>query len=99
MNVVSSYPFGDMLAQYVTDAQGRTGLRLLPADRAGEALEKEVAAEPLAQIHALGDHLANGYGNGHTMAMTSSSDRMRLCGQEKQGDTVVTTLAESPASL
>ena len=94
MNITGAYTLGDMLVQYVTDAQGRTGLRLLPADRAAEVLEKEGTAEPLAQLHARGDHLANGYGNGHTLAMTSASDRMRLIRQEKQGDTIVTTLAD-----
>ena len=67
---------------------------LLPASRSGDVLDKEWAVESLVQCHARGDHLPNGYGNGHTLATSTATARMKLAGQERQGDTIVTTLAD-----
>ena len=94
MNTYREYCLGDMLARYVTDEQGHTGLMLLPASRSADVLDKKWAVESLVQCHARGDQLPNGYGNGHTMATSTATARMKLAGQEQQGDTIVTTLAD-----
>ena len=94
MNTYHEYRLGDMLARYVTDEQGHIGLMLLPASRAADGLDKKWAVESLVQCHARGDQLPNGYGNGHTMATSTATARMKLAGQERQGDTIVTTLAD-----
>ena len=94
MNTYREYRLGDMLARYVTDEQGHIGLMLLPASRAADRLDKKWAVESLVQCHARGDQLPNGYGNGHTMATSTATARMKLAGQERQGDTIVTTLAD-----
>ena len=94
MNTYHEYRLGDMLACYVTDEQGHIGLMLLPARRAVDRLDKKWAVESLVQCHARGDQLPNGYGNGHTMATSTATARMKLAGQERQGDTIVTTLAD-----
>lgn len=94
MNTYREYRLGDMLACYVTDEQGHIGLMLLPARRAVDRLDKKWAVESLVQCHARGDQLPNGYGNGHTMATSTATARMKLAGQERQGDTIVTTLAD-----
>ena len=94
MNTYHEYRLGDMLARYVTDEQGHIGLMLLPASRAADRLDKKWAVESLVQCHARGDQLPNGYGNGHTMATSTATARMKLAGQEQQGDTIVTTLAD-----
>ena len=94
MNTYHEYRLGDMLARYVTDEQGHIGLMLLPASRAADRLDKKWAVESLVQCHARGDQLPNGYGNGHTMATSTATARMKLAGQERQGDTIVTTLAD-----
>ena len=94
MNTYHEYRLGDMLARYVTDEQGHIGLMLLPARRAVDRLDKKWAVESLVQCHARGDQLPNGYGNGHTMATSTATARMKLAGQERQGDTIVTTLAD-----
>ena len=64
MNTYREYCLGDMLARYVTDEQGHTGLMLLPASRSADVLDKKWAVESLVQCHARGDQLPNGYGNG-----------------------------------
>ena len=94
MNTYREYRLGDMLARYVTDEQGHIGLMLLPASRAADRLDKKWAVESLVQCHAREDQLPNGYGNGHTMATSTATARMKLAGQERQGDTIVTTLAD-----
>ncbi|MDD6050934.1 MAG: alpha-galactosidase [Clostridiales bacterium] len=94
MKTYSEYHLGDMLARYVTDEAGHIGLMLIPANRACDVLEKPWAVESLVQCHARGDQLPNGYGNGHTMATSTATARMKLCGQERQGGTIVTTLAD-----
>ncbi len=94
MKMLCEYSLGDMLARYVTDEQEHVGLMLLPASRSGDVLDKEWAVESLVQCHARGDQLPNGYGNGHTLATSTATDRMKLAGQERQGDTIVTTLAD-----
>ena len=94
MKLFSEYHLGDMLARYVTDEKGHVGLMLIPASRAADVLDKQWAVESLVQCHARGDQLPNGYGNGHTLATSTATARMKLAGQERQGGTIVTTLAD-----
>lgn len=94
MTVLNQYHFGDMLLRYVTDDRGRVGMLLIPAAREADVLEKQWAVEPLVQLHARGDQLPNGYGNGHTLATTPASDRMVLESQQQSGSTVETVLTD-----
>ncbi len=94
MKPASEYLFGDMLLTYLTDEQGRISMRLIPSALREKVLRKAYDAEPLAQIHARGDHLPSGYGNGHTLACTAASDAMKPVSQERNGNTVVTTLSD-----
>ena len=94
MTILNQYQLGEMLLQYHRNDKGQVGMCLIPAAREGELLEKDWAIEPLVQLHARGDQLPNGYGNGHTMAMTPASDRMTYVSQQQEGDTITTTLAD-----
>ncbi|MBE5815829.1 MAG: alpha-galactosidase [Clostridiales bacterium] len=94
MNILEQYTLGDMLLSYVADPQGRVGMQLIPAERAGDVLEKEWAAEPLVQLHAHGDQLPNGYGNGHTLATTPATDRMKPEARCTEGDAIITRLTD-----
>ena len=99
MNTYSEYRLGDMLARYVTDDAGHIGLMLMPFDRACNVLDKQWAVESLIQCHARGDQLPNGYGNGHTMAASAAVARMKLAGQERRGNTIVTTLEDDTGRI
>ena len=94
MKKYSEYRFGDMLAAWWLDEKGRTGMTLIPADMKDRVREHSHALEPLVQIHARGDQLPNGYGNGHTMATTTATDRLRFVSQRTENSTVVTELAD-----
>lgn len=94
MKLYSRFPMGDMLLTYVVDDAQHVGMMLLPRCREKDVLDKEWAVESLVQCHARGDHLPNGYGNGHTLAASSATGRMKLAAQEKQGDTIITTLTD-----
>ena len=72
--------FGDMILCYFVDAEQRVSMTLVPETMEGRVLEKEYRPEPLVQIHALGDPLPNGYGNGHTLADTAASSALKLAG-------------------
>ena len=94
VNKVSEYRVGDMLLNYYTDDEKRVSMSLIPASMAGRVLKKECRPEPIVQIHARGDRLPNGYGNGHTMACTPASDALKLVFQRREGDTVITTVSD-----
>ena len=94
MKPYREYLFGDMLVTYLTDSLGRISMRLVPSALRDRLLQKEHTPEPLVQIHARGDRLPNGYGNGHTLACSSATDALRLVSQEKIGHTVLTTLSD-----
>ena len=89
----SEYNFGDMLLTYFLDLQDRMSMRLIPASMEEQVLDKEYAPEPLVQIHARGDHLPSGYGNGHTLACTYESDALKFVSQDREGNTVITTVS------
>ena len=93
-NHFSEYVFGDLLLFYALDGEKRVSMGLIPAGMAGRESEKEFTPEPMVQIHARGDHLANGYGNGHTLACTSATDALKFVSQERDGNTVTTTLSD-----
>lgn len=94
MKIFSEHTLGDMLLQYLINDQGQAGMRLVPLTMKEKILEKEGALESLVQCHVRGDALPNGYGSGHTLATTPSTACMRLSGQEKEGDAIVTTLSD-----
>ena len=94
MKRYSEFVMGDMILSYTLDDRQRVGMALIPAALKGKTMEKEYSPEPLVQIHARGDHFANGYGNGHTLATTSATDALKFVSQEKEGNTVVTTVSD-----
>ena len=73
MKRFSEIILGDMLLVYDTDEQDCVSMSLIPAHMKGRILQKEYRPEPLVQIHARGDQLPNGYGNGHTTATAPAS--------------------------
>ena len=94
MKRYSEFVMGDMILSYTLDDRQRVGMALIPAALKGKTMEKEYSPEPLVQIHARGDHFANGYGNGHTLACTSASDALKFVSQVQEGSEVVTTVAD-----
>lgn len=94
MEQTREYVFGDMLLAYDTDEQGRISMRVIPAALRDRVLRKEYTAEPPVQIHARGDRLPAGYGNGHTLACTAASDAMKPVSQTPEGNTVITVLSD-----
>lgn len=94
MERISEFRFGDMLLSYFTDETGCVSMTIIPAETADRIRQKEYRPEPLVQIHARGDQLPNGYGNGHTTACTPASVAMKLASQQREGNTVITTLTD-----
>ncbi len=94
MKLYSEFCFGDLLLQYLTDEEDRVSLRLIPAGMKDRALEKEYRPEPLVQLHARGDHLPAGYGNGRTLACSAASEALKMTDQVREGNTVVTTVSD-----
>ena len=93
-NGYSRFTLGDMLLQYNLDEQNRMSMALIPLIMEGQVMDKAYTPEPLVQIHAKGDQLPNGYGNGHTMACTTATDAMKFVSQKQEGNTIITTLAD-----
>ena len=94
MKQYSEYRFGDMLAAWWLDEKNHMGMTLIPAEMKDRVREHRHTLEGLVQIHARGDQLPNGYGNGSTLATTTATDELRFVSQKKDGDTVVTELAD-----
>ena len=94
MKRFSEFRFGDMLITYFLDEKNRMSLRLIPAVLEEKLLEKKFAPEPLVQLHARGDQLPNGYGNGRTLATTPASYALTFVSQQRKGDTVETVLSD-----
>ena len=94
MKKYSEYRFGDMLAQWWLDEQEHMGMTLIPADMKDQTKDHTHTLEGLVQLHARGDRLANGYGNGITLATTTATDNLRFSRQEREGNTVVTQLED-----
>lgn len=89
------YVLGDMLLTYRIDDRERVSMQLIPEKMRDQLLEKEdFEPEPLVQLHARGDHLPNGYGNGQTLAGTSATDTLKYVSQTKDKDTVITTVSD-----
>ena len=94
MKHYSEYTFGDMLLAYDLDDSGCMSMMLVPAEMEGRVLEKEYRPESLVQLHARGDQFPNGYGNGSTLAGTTASGAMKYVSQERERNTVTTTVAD-----
>ena len=94
MKHYSEFILGDMLLLYDLDEADCVSMSILPAARKEQAGTKEYHPEPLVQIHARGDHFANGYGNGHTLACTSATEALKFVSQRREGNTVITTVAD-----
>ena len=93
-NGYSQFTLGDMLLQYNLDEQNRVSMSLIPLAMKDKVREKAYTPEPLVQIHAKGDQLPNGYGNGHTMACTTATDALKFVSQKQEGNTIITTAAD-----
>ena len=94
MKQISEFIFGDMRLSYAQDENGCVSMGVIPAGTESMVRRKEYRPEPLAQIHARGDHFAAGYGNGHTLACTSASEALKFVSQRREGNTVVTTVSD-----
>ena len=94
MKRFAEYNLGDMLLVYTLDEQNRMSMMLIPAALKNKVLEKPYTPEPLVQIHARGDHLPNGYGNGHTLAITSATDALKFVSQTSEGNAIITTVSD-----
>ena len=94
MKHYSEYTFGDMLLAYDLDDSGCMSMMLVPAEMEGRVPEKEYRPESLVQLHARGDQFPNGYGNGSTLAGTTASGAMKFVSQERERNTVTTTVAD-----
>ena len=94
MKRCSQYYFGDMVLLYITDEAGCVSMMIVPAGMEDKILRKDYCPEPLVQIHARGDQFANGYGNGSTLACTPASEALKLVSQRREGNTVITTVAD-----
>ena len=95
MKQYSEYRFGDMLAAWWLDEKNHMGMTLIPAEMKDRVREHSHTLEGLVQIHARGDQLPNGYGNGSTLATTTATDALHFVSQKKDGNTVVTELADA----
>ena len=94
MKKIDGFLLGDMLLSYFLDEAGCVSMTIIPAGMRDRLSEKKYHPEPLVQIHARGDHFANGYGNGHTLAGTSASEALKFVRQEREDSTVTTTVAD-----
>lgn len=94
MKAYSEFLFGDMVLSYFRDGGGTVSMALIPAEKRTQVIEKDWHPEPLVQIHARGDKLPAGYGNGHTLACTPASEALRFVSQNRIGNTVETVLSD-----
>ena len=99
MKQYSAYTLGDMTLSYHVDDEGHVGMRLIPGDMQADVAEKDCAVESLVQLHVRGDCLPSAYGNGATMAGSASTQRMKLEGQRREGDAIVTILSDGAGRL
>ena len=97
MSKIKEYRLGDMILQYLTDDEGHTGLRMLPADcPVREEYEKKAAIDSLVQVKISGDVCQGGYAQGNTMRGSESTMRLRFENQafrqEKEEQIIETVL-------
>ena len=95
MKILSEYKLGDMLLRYLTDEERHVGMMLIPAEMADCVLDKQWKLEPLAQYHTLYDVAPGSFAGGHSLACSDVVDEMRLVGQERRDDAVITTIADA----
>ncbi|MBO4900027.1 MAG: alpha-galactosidase [Lachnospiraceae bacterium] len=86
--------FGDIIVTWWTDDEDRIGMTMTPLSMKDKGVFSAETIESLVQLHARGDHLANGYGNGITLATTSATDRMHLVSQTSDERSVTTVLED-----
>lgn len=90
----SEKQFGDILVTWWTDDDNHIGMTMIPSSMKDKDISHSDGIEGIVQIHARGDHLPNGYGNGQTLAGTSATDRLHLVSQSMDESSVTTTLAD-----
>jgi alpha-galactosidase len=96
--MATEFPFADTIVRYL-DQAGVVSLQMIPASLRDQVVllpeEADLAdlfADSLAQVKILGDAYPSGFGQGHTMRQSDSVRRFKLASQERDGDTVLTTL-------
>lgn len=94
MKRFSEFTLGEMVLTYWLDEGNHMGMTLTPAGMETRDPWNGRALEGLVQIHARGDSLPNGYGNGITLATTAATDRLRFVRQERKDGGILTTLAD-----
>ena len=94
MKTHKEYTMGDMLLTYFIDEQDHVSMSLIPLSYSDRVLQKDHSPEPLVQLHARGDHLPAGYGNGHTLSCTSATDTLKFVSQTEEGGYVITTVGD-----
>lgn len=98
IKIYSRHEFGDMLVIFITDDENHMGMLLIPSDLedklTGMSSDTRGKLENLVQLHSRGDHLANGYGNGITLAGTSATDALHFISQRTEGHKITTELAD-----
>ena len=99
MKLYSEICFGDMLLRYFLSETNCVSMTIIPVEMKDRVLEKEYHPEPLVQLHARGDQLPNGYGNGHTMACTPAAEALKFVSQRREGNTVITTAADGTGRM
>ena len=95
MTILAEYQLGDMALVYVTDEAQHVGMVLTPWEKRAAIADKQCAADHLVQLYVRGDALPNGYGNGHTMSFSGTSNGLRYVGQVRENDAIVTTLRDA----
>ena len=95
MKRYSEVRFGDILVIYWLDEKNHMGMTLIPAGMEGQVQDRSFALDGLVQLHARGDQLPNGYGNGSTLATTAATDRLGFVSQKRVENEVVTELADA----
>ena len=86
--------FGDINVTWWTDENDHVGMTMTPLSMKDKGVFVADNIESLVQLHARGDHLPNGYGNGSTLATTSATDRMHLVSQSSDEHGVITILED-----
>ncbi len=86
--------FGDINVTWWTDENDHVGMTMTPLSMKDKGVFVADNIESLVQLHARGDHLPNGYGNGSTLATTSATDRMHLVSQTSDEHGVITILED-----
>lgn len=94
MEKLAEYCLGDMALIYTIDESQHVGMSLTPWEMRSAVDAKQCAVDQLAQVYLRGDPLPNSYANGHTLAWSGTTARLRYESQRTDGDAVETVLTD-----